>query len=108
MHLNKHLKPAFIAITLVFCSALFTIAQVSAAGSNTELDKLTNYPRIERFEQGSVQVDFPSLESWPDFRYLRAWLPVEVSHSGDNEPHVGSAYVQATTDIDFEQRTVAI
>ena len=108
MHLNKHLKPAFIAISLVFFSGLFTVAQVSAEASNTELDNLTDYPRIERFEQGSVQVDFPSLESWPDFRYLRAWLPVEVSLAGDSKPRVGSAYVQATTDIDFEQRTVAI
>ena len=108
MHLNKHLKPAFIAISLVFFSGLFTVARVSAAGSNTELDNLTDYPRIERFEQGSVQVDFPSLESWPDFRYLRAWLPVEVSLAGDSKPRVGSAYVQATTDIDFGQRTVAI
>ena len=108
MHLKKHLKPSFLAITLVFCSGVFTIAQVTAADNNTELDTLTNYPRIERFGQGSVQVDFPSLESWPDFRYLRAWLPVEVSLAGDNEPRVGSAYVQAKTDIDFEQRTVAI
>lgn len=106
--MNKHIKPALLAVTLVFCSGVFTVAQVTAADSNTELDNLTNYPRIERFEQGSVQVDFPSLESWPDFRYLRAWLPVEVSLAGDNEPRVGSAYVQATTGIDFEQRTVAI
>ena len=108
MHLNKNIKAAFLAITLVFCSAVTLVEKVCAAGKNTELDNLTNYPRIERFEQGSVQVDFPSLESWPDFRYLRAWLPVEVSLAGDSKPRVGSAYVQATTDIDFEQRTVAI
>ncbi len=81
---------------------------VKAADDTPALDNLTNYPRIERFEQGSVQVDFPSLESWPDFRLLRAWLPVEVTLNGDSKPRVGSAYVQATTDIDFEQRTVAI
>ena len=55
-----------------------------------------------------MQVDFPSLESWPDFRFLKAWLPVEVTLNGDSKPRVGSAYVQATTDINFEQRTVAI
>src|SRR5210317_1571420 len=99
MHLNKHIKATFLAITLVFCSGVTLVERVCAAGKNTELDNLTNYPRIERFEQGSVQVDFPSLESWPDFRYLRAWLPVEVSLAGDSKPRVGSAYVQATTDI---------
>ena len=83
-------------------------APTRAAGSSPELNNLTNYPRTEQFEQGSVQVDFPTLESWPEFRFLKAWLPVEVMINGDSKPRVGSAYVQAATDIDFEQRTVAI
>lgn len=83
-------------------------APVNATDKPPEADKLTNYPRVERFEQGSVQVDFPSLESWPGFQYLKAWLPVEVTFNGDSNPHVGSAYVQALTEINFEQRTVAI
>ena len=53
-------------------------------------------------------MDFPNLDSWPEFRYLKAWLPVEVTLNGEDKPHVGSAYVQAATDINFEQRTVAI
>jgi hypothetical protein len=92
----------------MFCGGTACAAPVKAADTNSGLDNLTNYPRIERFEQGSVQVDFPSLESWPDFRFLRAWLPVEVTFDVDGKPRVGSAYVQAVTDIDFEQRTVAI
>jgi hypothetical protein len=95
-------------IIVVALSVVTGAAAATAAGSGPELDQLTNYPRIERFEQGSVQVDFPSLESWPDFRYLRAWLPVEVKLNDDSKPRVGSAYVQALTTIDFEQRTVAI
>ncbi len=55
-----------------------------------------------------MQVDFPTLESWPDFRFLKAWLPVEVKLKGDSKPRVGSVYVQALTNINFEQRTVAI
>jgi len=92
----------------MFCGGVACAAPVNAADTTPGLDNLTNYPRIERFEQGSVQVDFPSLESWPDFRFLRAWLPVEVTFDVDGKPRVGSAYVQAATDIDFEQRTVAI
>jgi len=72
------------------------------------LNQLTAYPRVERFEEGTVRVDFPSLESWLDFRILRAWLPVEVTPEGAGKAEVGSAYVQARTRIDFDQRTVAI
>ena len=83
---------------LIFCGGT-----VGAAPSavNSEMAGLTDYPRIEHFEQGSVQVDFPTLESWPDFRYLKAWLPVEVSLKGDNKPRVGSVYVQALTVINY-------
>jgi hypothetical protein len=96
-----------ISILVFFCETIAADSHdKSAPGS--EIDQLTNYPRVERFEQGSVQVDFPTLESWPEFRFLRAWLPVEVSLNGDNQIHVGSAYVQATTDINFDQRTVSI
>ncbi len=83
-------------------------ASSAAVNTGPELDRLTNYPRIEHFEQGSVQVDFPTLESWPDFRFLKAWLPVEVKLVGDEPLRIGSAYVQALTDIDFDQRTVSI
>jgi len=109
MHLNKQFNPLFFAITLIFiiCGGV-KVAPVSAADNHPELDNLTNYPRIERFEQGSVQVDFPTIDTWPDFRFLRAWLPVEVTLNGDSKARIGSAYVQASTDIDFEQRTVAI
>lgn len=69
---------------------------------------LPDYPRIEHFENGNVKVDFPTLDSWPDFRRLKAWLPVEVSLKGVENPLVGSVYVQADTDIDFAQRTVDI
>ena len=110
MHLNKQSKPVFVAITLMimFFSGVIAVNFADASDLDPALDNLTNYPRIERFEQGTVQVDFPTLDAWPDFRLLKAWLPVEVTLNGDSNPRIGSAYVQATTDIDFEQRTVAI
>jgi len=110
MLLNRLGNPLFFMMILVFmlCIGVTIAAPVNTSDNVPELNNLTNYPRIERFEQGSVQVDFPSLESWPDFRFLKAWLPVEVTLNGEDKPHVGSAYVQATTDINFEQRTVAI
>jgi len=77
-------------------------------GQNSDVSGLSDYPRIERFEQGSVKVDFPTIESWPDFRYLRAWLPVAVNLNGDSKSRVGSVHLQAATDIDFDQRTVRI
>ena len=83
-------------------------AQENQAGANVEVNTLTNYPRIENYENGSVQVDFPTIDVWPEFRLLKAWLPVEVRLKVDGESHVGSAYVQAQTEIDFEQRTVSI
>ena len=97
-----------IMVGCIFCSPIFGASPEGIDDTIPELDNLTNYPRIERYEQGSVQVDFPTLESWPDFHFLRAWLPVEVSLNGESGPRVGSAYVQAVTDINFEQRTVAI
>ncbi len=35
------------------------------SATNPEMTGLADYPRIENFAQGSVQVDFPTLESWP-------------------------------------------
>jgi hypothetical protein len=92
----------------MLCPVLSMAAEDSAVDRNVEVNKLTNYPRIEHFEQGSVQVDFPTLESWPDFRLLRAWLPVEISLKSENGPRIGAAYVQARTKINFEERTVSI
>ena len=91
-------------LALIFCSG----TSLAAVATDSEMVGLPDYPRIEYFEQGSVQVDFPNLESWPDFRLLKAWLPVEVSLNGDSKPQVGSVYVQAVTDINFDQRTVNI
>ncbi|MCP4044745.1 MAG: hypothetical protein GY732_02005 [Gammaproteobacteria bacterium] len=108
--MNKHAYLHFllVIITLVICYGVAGAASVNEAETSPELDNLTNYPRMERFAQGSVQVDFPTLDSWPDFHYLRAWLPVEVSLNTESKRRVGSAYVQATTDINFDQRTVRI
>jgi len=110
MLLNRPGRPLFFMTIVVFmlCSGVSIAAPVNSSDTVPELNNLTNYPRIERFDQGSVQVDFPNLDSWPEFRYLKAWLPVEVTLNGEDKPHVGSAYVQAATDINFEQRTVAI
>jgi len=108
--LNKHsyLHYLSIIIILFICCGAAGAASVNKAETSPELNNLTNYPRIERYEQGSVQVDFPTLESWPDFRLLRVWLPVEVSLNADSQPRIGSAYVQARTEINFDQRTVRI
>jgi len=92
----------------MFFSATTAAASGNTSSANSEMAGLTDYPRIEHFSQGSVQVDFPTLESWPDFRLLKAWLPVEVSLKGDSKPRIGSVYVQAATNIDFGQRTVGI
>lgn len=97
-----------VSLTMILVCGTPGVVSANETGNDPELNNLTNYPRIERYEQGSVQVDFPTLESWPDFRYLRAWLPVEVSLNTDSQPRVGSAYVQALTEINFEQRTVSL
>jgi hypothetical protein len=103
-------KPSYLFVLMTMSVLILCCGTAGASPSTTnpELTGLTDYPRIEHFEQGSVQVDFPTLESWPDFRFLKAWLPVEVKLKGDSKPRVGSVYVQALTNINFEQRTVSI
>ncbi len=92
------------AIFMVF-TTLATLPGILVASATVEpLD----YPRMERFEEGRVTVDFPTIESWQAFRYLQAWLPVEVSLNGDNRPRVGAVHLRAETSIDFDQRTVQI
>jgi len=99
-------KPTNQSPILLFISLLLCFSPVFAAPQNNPVDTgLTDYPRIEHFEQGSVTVDFPAIESC---RFLQAWLPVEVSLKGDSQSRVGSVRVQAVTDIDFDQRTVRI
>jgi hypothetical protein len=94
-------------LMLMSAISAFQLTQAST-DADTKRTGLVDYPRIEHFEQGSVKVDFPTLDAWTDFRYLRAWLPVEVGLNGEDKPHVGSVYVQATTAIDFDQREVMI
>ena len=105
---HSHLLGIIIISVLVFFCETITADSGNKTAAGSEIDNLTDYPRVEHFEQGSVQVDFPTLESWPEFRYLKAWLPVEVSLNGDSQPRVGSVYVQTTTNINFDQRTVSI
>jgi len=92
----------------LLCSSVLAAANQVGKSDGVGLNQLTAYPRVEQFEQGRVRVDFPSLESWPEFRFLKAWLPVEVTLDGEGQAHVGSVNVQARTGIDFDQRTVAI
>ncbi|MFC1776520.1 hypothetical protein ACFL3I_04155 [Pseudomonadota bacterium] len=108
MKIHSYLQFLLTLSISIICCGTAGAASNNKAETSPELNNLTNYPRIERFEQGSVQVDFPTLESWPDFRLLRAWLPVEVSLNADSQPRIGSAYVQALTEINFDQRTVRI
>ena len=102
--MNKSTNKLLLVVTLLFCC----FAILAAPQNNSELTSLANYPRIEHFEQGDVTVDFPSIESWQDFRFLQAWIPVEVQLSGEQKSQVGSVHVRAVTDIDFEARTVSI
>lgn len=95
-------------LILLLCNSIDALARNDGTGDGPGFNQLTAYPRIEQFEQGTVRVDFPSLESWPEFRFLKAWLPVEVMLRGEDQEAVGSVYVQAMTRIDFDQRTVAI
>ncbi len=108
--MNRQTNPFLLAImsAFLFCNGIATADTANTNSDIPGLDSLTQYPRIERFDHGSVRVDFPHLESWPDFRYLQAWLPVEVTLNDDSKQQVGSAFVQALTEIDFEQRTVAL
>lgn len=106
--LNKHIFIAAITSIVIMIASGSQAAETPGPKAVSGVNDLTNYPRIEHFEQGSVQVDFPTIESWPDFHFLEAWLPVEVSLNGENQPRIGSAFVQATTDIDFDRRTVSI
>lgn len=101
---ESHFRP----LLLIILVCLYFSTVIKASDVEPGWAGLKDYPRIEHFEQGSVQVDFPTLESWPDFRILKAWLPVEIKLNEDSTPQVGSVYVQAKTDIDFNQRTVKI
>ena len=103
--MNKYtIQFIVLCITLLCCCS----SASAASENNSDVDGLPDFPRIEQFEQGSVTVDFPTIESWDDFRFLQAWLPVEVNLNGDSQSRVGSVRVQSVTDIDFEQRTVRI
>ena len=108
--MNKHyLLPALLTISVLL--SLHIEVSASEDGqqmANDQATGLTGYPRTEHFEKGSVQVHFPSLESWPEFRVLRAWLPIDITLNEDARTRIGSAYVQAATNIDFDQRTVSI
>ena len=108
MKQHTHLPVIVMTFISMFCNAAIGAAPANVDAGVAEWSGLTDYPRIEHFKQGTVQVDFPTLESWPEFRFLRAWLPVEVRLNADSKPRVGSVYVQAVTGINFDQRTVSI
>ncbi len=108
--MNKlFLLPVVITFTTLFlCSATVSASVDEQTAASYEATGLTGYPRTENFEHGTVQVHFPTLESWLDFRILKVWLPVEITLKHDARIRIGSAYVQAVTNINFDQRTVSI
>jgi len=93
-------------IVCIFIVAAIATSQRTAVAAS--MDESLGYPRIENFAQGSVKVDFPSIESWADFRFLEAWVPIEVNLHEDRKVRVGSVRVQAVTDINFDERTVRL
>ncbi|MFV1998536.1 MAG: hypothetical protein ACC641_11065, partial [Acidiferrobacterales bacterium] len=94
----------YLIFTLIFI--FISTGQTTLAAAS--VDKYLDYPRVENFAQGSVKIDFPTIKSWTDFRFLEAWVPIEISLNGDSKARIGSVRVQAVTDIDFDQRTVRL
>ena len=101
----------FISLVILFSTA--SVAQ--NANENTDVSAETPvqvaaaiYPRTVETEQGTVVVHHPQIESWDDFKTLSGWIVIEATLKGSDKTWIGSALLQAKTDIDFDERLVVL
>jgi hypothetical protein len=86
------------------------LASLCWLGSTTSLQAAeeVSYPRKLSLPGGEVVIHHPTVSDWNDFFVLSAWVPVEISPTGDSTGWSGSVKVQAETEIRYEERLVRL
>jgi hypothetical protein len=81
---------------MLYCSSVLAVAEQ------------VSYPRTVKLPGGTVTIHHPSVSDWQDFEVLSAWVPVEISPTGNSDTWTGSVKVQGITDIRYEERIVQL
>jgi hypothetical protein len=66
------------------------------------------WPREYKNEKGRLVVYQPQIDSWENYRKLKARAAVALTPSGEAKPVYGVLYVRAETQADVDHRTVLI
>ena len=108
----KHVLTAT-AIVVVTIFTLGSIASAQEAQADETLDttdqSLTlTFPRELEADGGKVILHVPQVDTWKDFADVTGRFAVEVIVDGESEAVLGVAEFEANTDVNLEQRVVAV
>jgi hypothetical protein len=93
--------------------ALISIALCGAKGSTSQraAEPLATDPGWPRqYTDGTAKLVLwePQVDSWADFRKLKARFAVQLTPGRDAQPVWGTLSIESVTDVDMEARTVAL
>jgi hypothetical protein len=66
------------------------------------------WPKEIQHPKGKVVIYQPQIDSWPDYKVVKARSAVAFLPNGETNPHLGIIEMQANTEVDFESRLVKL
>jgi len=109
--MKKALTHAALFAAIILGVGEHTSAQQPDADENLDppnpLGALT-FPRELKEEGGTIIVHVPQVDTWKDFADVTGRFAVEVMADGESEAVLGVAEFEASTDVNLEQRVVAV
>lgn len=102
---------AAIAVVAIFGinSAGIVQADVTAeAQAEPQQPSLLMFPRELTAEGGKIVVHVPQVDTWKDFAEVTGRFAIEVTPEGEQEAVLGTAEFTADTEVNLEQRVVAV
>jgi len=66
------------------------------------------FPVRRMIEGHTLILHAPQIRSWPEFKTFRADVAVELYLQGETTPHVGTAAIEGSTEVDLDARIVTV
>lgn len=95
----------------LFLTCLFLFAAVRAEAFTAPAESLPTDPGWPRqYTDGiaTLELSQPQVDSWPDFKKLKARFAAKLIPAKGAQPEWGVLLIESDTDVDIESRTVAL
>jgi hypothetical protein len=91
-------------ISSVILAVLFLVAGVR--GVHALEDR--GWPKEKTIDGNRLVAHQPQVDKWKDYSKLEARMAVELTPRGQKKPIIGALWLEADTDVDLDNRTVAL